>query len=418
MTRRFALLATLVTVQAACHAATTHERRLEAEARQHESSSAPAGCTLLLGDRNVKAWQSHATDLPGMKTASRGFSTVLIGDLTRLADRIARPCRPKVVVVCCGEDDVVAGRRPSDIARDCKALCAKLRAAAPKAQILVLSIKPSFRLWSRWRQIQASNAAVRDACADEKSASYVDVASPMLDARGRPRRDIWQAGGLVMNAAGYKLWGQRLMPEIGQLNSRWAGTVNGFAARDARVANTRGLTLFTGSSSIAMWGGKLLRDMQGIPCINRGFGGSQISDVLLFFDKIVTPHDLKAIVLYCGENDVAAGKTPQRVFDDFQEFVRLCRDRKPGVPVYYISMKPSPSRWRIWPKFQQGNKLIEDYCRAEKGLTYVDVSAAMLGPDGKPKPDIWRGDKLHMNDAGYVIWTGIIRRALQAPRTP
>jgi predicted amidohydrolase/lysophospholipase L1-like esterase len=200
---------------------------------------------------------------------------------------------------------------------------------------------------------------------------------------------------------------------VDKARSRWAKAMSAFARADLARPTPKGVTLFTGSSSIRMWGAKLERDMAPTPCVNRGFGGSQISDVLLFFDEIVAPHDPAAIVLYCGENDINAGKSPRRVLDDFREFVRRCAEAKPGVPVVFISMKPSPSRWRLWPKFVEGNALIERLCRERAGLTYVDVGWGMLGPDGKPLPDIWLKDKLHMNDRGYVIWTRLIGDALR-----
>ena len=58
------------------------------------------------------------------------------------------------------------------------------------------------------------------------------------------------------------------------------------------------------------------------------------------------------------------------------------------------------------------NALIEGICAADPGLTYVDVASPMLGKDGEPRGDVFRLDGLHMNAAGYAIWTSVIKPVL------
>jgi len=51
-------------------------------------------------------------------------------------------------------------------------------------------------------------------------------------------------------------------------------------------------------------------------------------------------------------------------------------------------------------------------------VTYVDVATPMLGDDGAPKPEIFIGDNLHMNDAGYDIWRDAVRAVVVASEAP
>jgi lysophospholipase L1-like esterase len=37
----------------------------------------------------------------------------------------------------------------------------------------------------------------------------------------------------------------------------------------------------------------------------------------------------------------------------------------------------------------------------------------MLGPDGKPRAELFRPDGLHVNQKGYELWTSIIAPKLQ-----
>lgn len=173
-----------------------------------------------------------------------------------------------------------------------------------------------------------------------------------------------------------------------------------------------GAVLFTGSSSIRMWT-NLAEDMKPTTVINHGFGGSQLPDVLRYMDRLIIPFEPSAIVLYCGENDIDAGRSAQQVADDFTTFVQYARRRGISGPIYFVSLKPSPARFARWPDFQKANALISDICRAGKGLYYIDISAAMLGPGGRPLADIWLSDGLHMNAKGYGIWAPIIKKAIQ-----
>jgi lysophospholipase L1-like esterase len=171
--------------------------------------------------------------------------------------------------------------------------------------------------------------------------------------------------------------------------------------------------LFTGSSSFTMW-----RDVQsyfpGYPILNRGFGGSSLPDVIRYTSDIIFPYQPKQVVLYIGENDFAANDTVsvETVFNRFKQLYSLIRSRYPDVPVAYVSMKPSPSRKHLWPKFIAANKKIEDFLGSEKNAAFVNVYDKMLKPDGRPLDGLFLEDQLHMTPRGYVIWQKEIERHL------
>lgn len=168
-----------------------------------------------------------------------------------------------------------------------------------------------------------------------------------------------------------------------------------------------GATLFVGSSSIRFWS-TLKEDFPKLKVINRGFGGSQISDSTYWADRIVVPYKPAQIVFYAGDNDVAGGKKPEEIFTEFQAFVAKVRADLPDTPIYFISIKPSPSRWNKVETMCAANGLIADWIKSQSHLTYVDVFNPMLGSDGKPRPELYRIDRLHMTRAGYELWTKIL----------
>ena len=101
---------------------------------------------------------------------------------------------------------------------------------------------------------------------------------------------------------------------------RWGKEIRAFEEADKTNPPPRGAILFIGSSTIRCWT-NLAQAFPGHQVINRGFGGSHLSDSVAFMDRIVTPYRPKLIFLYAGDNDIAAGKSPEEVLSDFKAFV-------------------------------------------------------------------------------------------------
>ncbi len=182
-----------------------------------------------------------------------------------------------------------------------------------------------------------------------------------------------------------------------------------FDSQLATAAEARGGIVFSGSSSIRKWE-SLQTDMAPLPVVNRGFGGAIIKQVTHYTGKMIVPLYPKLVVFYCGENDIANDKYPAEMpLNDFKAFTKNLRSRLPNTGVLFISLKPSPLRWKWWPKFRETNRLIKEYISKEKRMWYVDVSEAMLGRNGRPIPELFGSDSLHMSPAGYDLWTKILK---------
>ena len=195
--------------------------------------------------------------------------------------------------------------------------------------------------------------------------------------------------------------------------TKWEPELAAFEKHDQEKMPPKGCILFIGSSSIRKWT-TLTQDFPDLPVVNRGFGGSEISDSVDLVDRIVVPYEPKLIVMYAGGNDLHAKKTPETVAADFKRFVEKVRGHFPQVPIDYISISPNPSRWSEVEQVKQANEMIEKYCAKVPGLTFVNTFPHMLGADGQPLPDIFVQDRLHMNANGYALWTKLLRPYLDA----
>jgi lysophospholipase L1-like esterase len=193
----------------------------------------------------------------------------------------------------------------------------------------------------------------------------------------------------------------------------WGFQIAHYERADRLQPPPQGVIVFTGSSSIRFWH-TLPEDMKPLEVINRGFGGSQIAQVNHYAPRIILPYRPRAVVLYCGDNDLSWPwlKSPEQVSRDFQEFVRIIHTQLPETWIYYISMKPSVLRWTHWDKVLTTNRLIEEYIQTQARVEYIDVDRAMLNAEGKPRPELFGWDGLHMNAKGYEVWTGIVKPVL------
>lgn len=189
---------------------------------------------------------------------------------------------------------------------------------------------------------------------------------------------------------------------------QWAGEIDAFTRSDAAHRPPANAVLFIGSSSIRLWK-TLSTDFPHTPVINRGFGGSELADSVFYADRIAIPYRPRAIVLYAGDNDLAAGKSPEAVAAAFAAFREKIHAALPRTHLFYLSIKLSPSRAKLAPAMRQANALIAADCAAHADFcTFVDVTTPMLDAQGQPRPEFFRDDQLHLQPAGYALWTQIL----------
>jgi lysophospholipase L1-like esterase len=188
----------------------------------------------------------------------------------------------------------------------------------------------------------------------------------------------------------------------------WQPTMDDFAAADLkRRPDTNGV-LFVGSSTIRMWR-NLATDFRDQPVvINRGFGGSTLADCEHFARQLVLQYRPAHVLVYAGDNDLAAGRTPAQVLETFERFAKTLRAELPNTRIAYISIKPSPARAALLPKMRETNLLIANHLRQLANADYIDTHSAMLTPDGQPRPELFLPDLLHMNEKGYAVWQSVI----------
>jgi len=188
----------------------------------------------------------------------------------------------------------------------------------------------------------------------------------------------------------------------------WRDSIAAFVAADRAQPPLPGGVLFVGSSSIRLWD-TLETEFDALPVVTRrGFGGSRMADCTRHLKQLVAPHKPRLVLVYAGDNDLAEGRSPAQVLESFIAFVDGVREALPATRIAFISIKPSPLRAALMPQAEATNALIRAYTQATPNTDYIDIYSAMLGPEGRPRAELFRDDALHLNTQGYALWKRII----------
>jgi hypothetical protein len=205
-------------------------------------------------------------------------------------------------------------------------------------------------------------------------------------------------------------------PSFGQSRETdvWEKDIRRFEHLDSVEIYPANAVLFAGSSSIRLWS-SLSSDMAPYTVIQRGYGGARLNDFSFFAARIIYPHPCRAIVLFVANDITGSGadKTPEEVRDLFLNVLNIIREKFSDTPVFWIAITPTGSRWKAWPQIDKANMLIQKACNKEKDTYFISTKNFFLNSSGLPKNELFRADRLHLNEKGYAVWTEVIKKELQ-----
>lgn len=164
------------------------------------------GSVVFVGSSSIRFWTTLAEDFPGVASINRGYGSSRVYDSVYYADRIVNAYQPRAVVFYAGDNDLNEGRSPRQVRDDFAAFVQRVQAGTPKARIAFVSIKPSPSRAALLPQVARANALVREYAGSVQGVDYLDVYTPMLDASGQPREELFLQDRLHMNRSGYAIW--------------------------------------------------------------------------------------------------------------------------------------------------------------------------------------------------------------------
>jgi lysophospholipase L1-like esterase len=175
----------------------------------------------------------------------------------------------------------------------------------------------------------------------------------------------------------------------------------------ARPTAYNGEVVFVGSSTTAYWlnEGKSVWDQYYAPlgAVNVGVPGDQTQNTI---DRLrggsVANYDARVVVLHIGQNDLAANKSPQSVYDNIGTILNLLRSYLPRAKIILLAILPRGDA-TIHQRIRNANELIKRY---ENGNTVrvIDMSDKFAYGLGQVYTNLYRNDLLHYSTEGYRVW--------------
>ncbi|MGI9429066.1 MAG: GDSL-type esterase/lipase family protein [Bythopirellula sp.] len=194
---------------------------------------------------------------------------------------------------------------------------------------------------------------------------------------------------------------------------RWSAAIAALEAKDNTEVHPDDSILFVGSSSIRLWNG-IAADMAPYHPIQRGYGGARWTDVAIFAERLIQPHQYRAIVFFVANDITGDGndRTPQEVVDLVAAVHATARQHNPSAPIFYIAVTPTESRWKAWPRIRAGNSLVRSFCERTDNTHFIGTESIYLDGQRKPRPELFLSDQLHLNRDGYIRWAAAIKSQL------
>lgn len=172
--------------------------------------------------------------------------------------------------------------------------------------------------------------------------------------------------------------------------------------------------LFMGSSTITNWQGTMQDQFPQYRTVTECLSGTDYNYLISIARQAVTRHKPDRIVIYSGDNDLAADppSSPQTVARNFERVVELIRGLQSDTPIYVFSIKPAPGRRELLPQVRETNALVRAAASQLHRVYYVDVFSRMIGAnDDIPEKNFDPADsmRIHLSPTGYKLWTDTLQ---------
>lgn len=194
---------------------------------------------------------------------------------------------------------------------------------------------------------------------------------------------------------------------------KWQQDIQALEALDATETYPTDSILFIGSSSVRLWN-TIAEDMWPYSVIQRGYGGAKYSDLAVFAQRLITPHRYRAMVIFVG-NDVVGkpdDRTPEEVEGLARHICNVSLEHQPTAPVFIVEITPTASRFKTWPEICAANAKLRGLSLTQPGIHFIATAEHYLDAEKRPRGEFFREDQLHQNEAGYALWTRLIKQSL------
>lgn len=169
---------------------------------------------LFTGSSSIRLWKDLKSAFPGHNVVGLGFGGSEMADLLHFTNKLIIPFTPVQVFIYEGDNDISRGRTADQILSAANSVLEIIHAKLPHTEVVFISPKPSVQRWHLKEQYEAFNKKLKAWTLNKKNTKYADVWTPMLEADGIVKKDVFKEDGLHLNERGYSIWTQVLRSHI------------------------------------------------------------------------------------------------------------------------------------------------------------------------------------------------------------
>lgn len=157
------------------------------------------------GSSSIRLWVDFKSYFPEHNVINTGFGGSETSDLIHYKDLLITQFNPKQVFIYEGDNDLNSGKPAISVFSDIAKLVNSLLEDGVESVVIIAS-KPSIARWGLKNEYEKLNDSLKILASLSEKVMFADVWTPMLNADGTLKKDIFIEDGLHMNKKGYELW--------------------------------------------------------------------------------------------------------------------------------------------------------------------------------------------------------------------
>ncbi len=186
-----------------------YEKEIAAIEKKLKDNPPSPDTVFFVGSSTIRMWDLNKS-FPGVKAVNAGFGGSQIRDATHFAPRMILPFAPKTIVFYSGDNDISGKRTPSQVIEDFQAFVEVIHKKNPETRIIFLGIKPSISREKQFETQKEANKLVANYCSKNPKLLFVDTVPLIMDAAGKPTKELFAKDGLHLSPLGYEGWSEKL----------------------------------------------------------------------------------------------------------------------------------------------------------------------------------------------------------------
>jgi lysophospholipase L1-like esterase len=167
------------------------------------------------GSSSIRLWSDLTKRFPDSNIINTGFGGSQMSDLYYYTDDLILKFKPTKIFIYEADNDLGNGKTSNEILQDAAKVLKLIRCElSKKVKVFFITPKPSIKRWALKSAYEDYIGKLKIWAAGQKNVGIIDVWTPMLDANGELKKNLFLEDNLHLNETGYDLWTSVIGPYL------------------------------------------------------------------------------------------------------------------------------------------------------------------------------------------------------------